>query len=557
VPDCGDYCDGYWYDAEGYSDLLQDESPPIYYSYPYCDEAEPVDSQEIAMGNSGATAWAPPVIYSVNGVAPPGEAQLPAGTTTAVTITGAGFGYSPSLTITGSGITGYTYACASNPSASCDTQIVATVTIDPNTPANSEETITVAAGGQNASGFRSIQVGPPGQATATAMVIQAPKPTIVWGQGQSACQSATQVPATVVIGQQIAFTACIPQLPAGTQVQSESWTPSLPPGTAVAGYNITYDNNNVAASAQVQAVSPTTCGTGSFCTYAPFYWVDQGNSRAFRFDYKLTNGSSNFGTISVNVTGPNNASMTATPSNPVMVLQDASSRPLMSLGQTSPATAHGMDFSVSPLPTDVRTSLQGLIGPHSNYQLVQVVNSEIIKERTDKGIFACVPKALSSPTPIDVNYPYPSNQISMTSSDSPSSGLFYSALGSGYNLYELRRDFSVTMYLMFDPGIPSGTDSDLCYPAYATQSVRAASQCHGSIPVPLGSISWSFTANGINTLNPNVPQGNGTSWVVAPSCTISGRPNGFAHGTAYPQWQTVNVNRQRSTATFNCTPQNQ
>jgi hypothetical protein len=54
----------------------------------------------------------------------------------------------------------------------------------------------------------------------------------------------------------------------------------------------------------------------------------------------------------------------------------------------------------------------------------------------------------------------------------------------GYNLYELRRDFSVTMYLMFDPGIPSSTDSDLCYPAFAaSQAARAASQCHGSIPV--------------------------------------------------------------------------
>jgi hypothetical protein len=348
----------------------------------------------------------------------------------------------------------------------------------------------------------------------------------------------------------------MPSLPAGTQVQSESWTPSLPQGTAVAGYNITYANN-VATSAQVQAVSATTCGTGSFCTYAPFYWVDQASSRAFRFNYTLANGSSKFAAISLNVTGPSNASMTAAPSNPVIVRQGTGG-PLISLGQSTPATAVGMAFSVSPLPTALQANLPGLIGPHGNYQLVQVVNSETIKERTDKGVFACVPKALSSPTPIDRNYPYPSNQGSMTTSDSPASGLNYSAMGAGYNLYELRRDFSVTMYLMFDPGIPSPSDSALCYPAYAASlTVWAASQCHGSIPVPLGSISWSYTANGINTLNPNVSQGNGTSWVVAPACTISARQNGFVLGTAYPQWQTVNVNVNRSTATFNCSPQNQ
>jgi uncharacterized protein with beta-barrel porin domain len=57
------------------------------------------------MNGSGATAWSPPVIYSVNGVTPPGEAQLQAGATTTVTITGAGFGYSPILTISGNGVT--------------------------------------------------------------------------------------------------------------------------------------------------------------------------------------------------------------------------------------------------------------------------------------------------------------------------------------------------------------------------------------------------------------------------------------------------------------------
>ena len=201
-------------------------------------------------------------------------------------------------------------------SSSCDSTIMATVTIDANTPTNSQETITVMAGGQNPSGFLPVATGsdPNQQATAQATVIQAPKPTIVWGQGQSACQSATQVPATVVAGQQIAFTACIPQLPAGAQVQSESWTPSAPQGTAVAGYSITYDGNNVATSAQVQTISATTCGTGAFCTYSPFYWVDSGNSRQISFSYTLTNGSSNSASVSFNVDGPTGLNVVNQPS---------------------------------------------------------------------------------------------------------------------------------------------------------------------------------------------------------------------------------------------------
>lgn len=111
-----------------------------------------------AMNGSGATAWSPPVIYTINGVDPNiGEDQWPAGTTTPVRIVGAGFGYSPGLTITGNGITGYSNAYDSSPSLSCDTQIIATVTIAANTPANSQENITVTAGGQNPSGYLPVR----------------------------------------------------------------------------------------------------------------------------------------------------------------------------------------------------------------------------------------------------------------------------------------------------------------------------------------------------------------------------------------------------------------
>jgi hypothetical protein len=231
VPDCGAYCDGYWYDAYGYSLLSTSQPsnanwPSIIYTYPYLNEPVPVYTEEISMIGSGATAWAPPVINSVS------PNQWPAGETTTFTIDGAGFGYSPILTITGNGITGYTNPCASSPSSSCDTQIVATVTIDANTPGGSAETITVTANGPNPSGFLPVPTGQSGQATAQASTLPwvTPPPRIMWGPDTdgSICLTGSLAANTipVVVGQRIAFSGCLPQF--GAQAASESWTPNIP-----------------------------------------------------------------------------------------------------------------------------------------------------------------------------------------------------------------------------------------------------------------------------------------------------------------------------------------
>lgn len=163
-PTCGPYCEGYWYDALGYSQIITTqpssaEWPSIVYTYPYVLLPVPIVYQEIAMSGSSATAWSPPVIYTVT------PDQWPAGAPTTFTISGAGFGYSPDLTISGNGIIAYTNPCASpNSSPSCDTQIVATVTLDANTPGGSVETITVTANGLNperlSAGSDSGPVGP-------------------------------------------------------------------------------------------------------------------------------------------------------------------------------------------------------------------------------------------------------------------------------------------------------------------------------------------------------------------------------------------------------------
>ncbi len=486
-----------------------------------------------------------PVISSITSPWNAG-ATYPCGT---IQIAGSGFGTNPTVQIVsadgGNEIASYGI-CGSN-----DGLITLSVTTNVSYTPGSVNVSVTSRGytGYNGNSFQPSQQNNSNQSAQTTVQVNAdaaPLPRFVWGQGFAACQAANPVPGAVVVGQQIALTACI-QLSGGAQIQSESWAPLTPGGTAVGNYTVTYDANNVATSASVQPVINATCGTSSSCTYGPFYWVDQG-SRTFTFSYTLTSGVSRSASVTLNVTGPTNASIAANPANPVIVRQ-AATGPVISLGQSTPATSSGMQFSVTPTPSSVQQSLPNLIGPHANYQLVQVVNAETITERTDKGVFSCVPKALSSPTPIDVNYPYPSNQLSMTSNDSPASGLNYSTMGAGYSLYEFRRDFSVTMYLMFDPALPSGNDSSSCFPAFAaSQTTRGKSACHGSIPVPIGSLSWRYCANGLNSLNP--------SWIVTPNCSINGVPSGFVSGTTYPTWQTVVVNRDRSTALFECTPKN-
>jgi hypothetical protein len=207
----------------------------------------------------------------------------------------------------GNGITGYTNPCASSPSASCNTQIVATVTTDASTPGGSAETITVTANGQNPSGFLPVPIqGQSGQATtqAVALALIAFKPYIVLGAGAGACVGAdiSGTARSVQVGQQITFTGCLPAGTSLSNVSSMSWTPVTPPGTAVGGY--TTVNSGATSSGTVVALSSPSCTTSqSYCSFPAFYWVDQGSGRLFTFRYTLTNGDSNQAIVTFSVGG--------------------------------------------------------------------------------------------------------------------------------------------------------------------------------------------------------------------------------------------------------------
>jgi len=548
VADCGSYCDGYYYDAEGYSLLSttpqpsNPNGPSIDYTYPYNITVEPVYSQQIAMNGSGAVAWAPPVIYSVS------PNQWTAGVTTAFTIQGAGFGYSPTLAISGIGVTGYTNPCASTPSSSCDTQIVATVTIDASTPAGSVETITVTANGQNPSGFLPVQVtGQSGQATAQATTTQAAVPTIVWTQNGCGGTSIAGTTQTVVVGQKISFTGCIPQTV--PQITSVSWSPSLPTGapnqavTAVGGYALGYSSPQATpGSAQVVALQAASCSTSqSSCAYPSFYFISQGSSQ-FRFSYTPTGGTSQDANVTFNVVGPTGVSLTAKPAQDYQVTIRPGSALAAGHAYGTNATA-GMSFTASATLAGVPK------GQNGGFTWVQLIDKWQSQERTASGAQTCLKNSLvSSQLPVLDNwYPYPSGGTYYTfpfqfdsANDSPQV-----ALASTSALGEKAYSMQFTMYLMWDPALPSG-----CNPASINNVslVSAQSQCE-SIPVPLASLVWTTAADATNTLVQQ-PQGlplNGTTWVImgcssasANQCVLS-VPNKDPNNS-YPVWTVVQTN---------------
>jgi hypothetical protein len=509
--DCGDYCTGYWYDAEGYSLLATDESsggantPSIYYSYPYDDESEPYYTQLIGMNGSGATAWAPPLIGSV------APNQWLAGATTSFTINGQGFGYSPTFTITGPGVTSYTNACAPPASySSCNTQIVATVTIDPSTPDQSVETITLTANGYNASGFAQVPTGQTGQATATATTTQFAPPTPqIWIYGTTGTNLANNgppscpgSPACVVVGQQIALTAVVPNLPAGVTIQSQSW--SQPKGVVIANY--------VASTSSGRVVQFPVQQTGACQTLTEmclmYYWVDQGSPRQVTFTYTLANGlGAGSATATFNVGGPTNVGIAVvpTPLNPAAIQIGQGSV----LGQNGLVMYFGSNVigGQSGITLNASAAMPG--GNQGQYSWIQLLTADNNHFINAQGRWVC---PLDQSPELDGTY-NPASYTGPTFSDTPWTPLpFESADTEG----EVQRSFKATAYLMWTPNAAPGCTGAAC-----------------TILVPLATLNWSWAGDAINTLT-NQPN-NGSTWMLT-GC--QGCSNGPVQPTSsHPQWQ--------------------
>ncbi len=419
-----------------------------------------------------------PVIASIS----PGTWS--AGTNTQIIIGGHGFGTNPSLTVTGPGVSGSSVVNAS------DTQIVANVNVAASSPGGTA-TVQVQSNGYGGNGFASANPGqsPQGSNTASVQPLPTPVPQILFlGSNVS---GTTQ---SVVVGQQIALTVAPPGN--GLTVNNRSWS-GVNAGAAIAGWT---------PGQTPQLPNPSN-------ENFTFYWVNAGTSGqatyTVTYRWTLDNGQSNSASVTFHVAGSSEVTVNAT-QNTVNILQPPNSgsqdAPLLILGTLGQA---GITFmaSASHLPPN-----QGA------YTWVQLVNSDQIQiiSRAGSGM---LPSSFAGPPELDLTYPYQvvytTNLTNDTAKDSP-----YIPLPPTWG--ELQRGFSATMYLMWDPTLPTGCISD--------------STCT-SIPVPLGTVSWGWTGDVINTLQPQSYQGvSFPLWIL--NCE---RPwkEVFQSSAVYPTWNKV------------------
>jgi hypothetical protein len=150
-----------------------------------------------------------------------------------------------------------------------------------------------------------------------------------------------------------------------------------------------------------------------------------------------------------------------------------------------------------------------------------------------------------SGTGLDNVYPYAvTSFFPTTANDSPSVGLVFGST----TLYEVNANFQAQMYLMWDPSLnDDGSSATGCaattfWNATFTAFVSTPSNCSGSIPVPLGSLTWGWCGTAINTLGEGA-----TPWIV--TCPTGGVPDVQpayipANGvSSYPTWSSVILNQ--------------
>jgi hypothetical protein len=310
-------------------------------------------------------------------------------------------------------------------------------------------------------------------------------------------------------GQQIALSLAVPP---GYSIQSQSWRFSNQ--SAITGGWV---NGSGTIGTQ-----PSRDTGGSEAIDPPlnqptitFYWANPGdNGETISCTYTLDNGQSASATATFNIGGPSgnfllNAQMQAA-ANGVVVSGISGSQILGTANQplTIRSGYGGIQFTTSATPPS---------GANASFMWVQLIaqdQTRVISSAGDRFANTALPG-------LDGTYPYFAWN-SYGTYDTPAS-----QLPSIYG--ELWRAFDATMYLMWDPALPSG-----CKPATTSSDgnyIQTHSTCT-STPIPLSSVRWRYQGCAVNTLTPNsgpwVKQ-CGTDQVYAP----------IASG--YPSWgSTVN-----------------
>jgi hypothetical protein len=445
---------------------------------------------------------------------PAGSTSLP------VTINGYGFGTNPMAIVAGNQV-------AFAQSAGSDTQITGTVTIG--NVSDETATVVVQANGYCGNSF----FGNGASSTSnpyTVPVTGATGPTpqiLLYGQPITATQAN---PLSVTVGQQMALSATV----SGVTISTRSWTGLT--GTAVGGYS------NAGGSAPCLTASncpPPDTGGGKVLGLPPnntdsytFYWVSPssaGTPWQVSYGYTASSGMQGATTAYFNVTAPSNASVAITKPPSVAILYP----PIMIGGQPSTeitmpilidgtASGTGMKFEANAAFT-CQTNTCG-------YQWVQLVSKFTSVSFGPNGPRPPSPDINGAPY-LDTEYPYghhclgatPCTVVTTTQTNDTSIDSPYQRLLAG--LGEFANSFSATMYLMWTPDVLNGCPN--------------GSAC--TIPVPLGSVTWQFAGDAINTLKVvQTSSGFFPMWMLNPMGPPPPSSGAFVPDTtSFPGWTQV------------------
>jgi hypothetical protein len=295
----------------------------------------------------------------------------------------------------------------------------------------------------------------------------------------------------VVVGAQINLSMQV--LPAGTSASNIQWSV---PGTPVASYVANSSTGTVTSlsNSNLQSSSLT------------FYWYDGVNGRVVSVSGTV-NGAAFSRGATFNITAPSPPTPTVSlPTNGQLnidTLTDCSSNlsgPNMVFGNIS-----GPNCS-----TGVYTGQAGIIfsppttsTPPGSFFFVQLVTGDTVIYSRTGATLTCT--ATNTPG-LDADFPY-QRVTGQSVTDAPFNPLLSTYTNSG-------RNFAATMYLMWQ------------------------SNTSGSIPVPMGSVNWSFSGSATQGQTNGQPNG---VWSIASG---SGSAQQFAPASginSFPQWSGVVV----------------
>ncbi|HMD83986.1 MAG TPA: hypothetical protein VKO18_04705 [Terriglobia bacterium] len=467
-----------------------------------------------------------------------------------VTITGTGFGTSPTVTVSDPNAN-CTVTSATDPGPPGTATILGNCSVAAN-DLNTSATVTVTSHGYGGIGFIGVQ-GQPSSANDGVGITpyQPPAPQIFLGPDNngSVCNgnatNITNQTVNALVGQSISFTACIPSSVPINLVTQTVWSPAgLQLPFAIANFSVAATPANCGPgqgqtlcsyTATQTPVSNTTCTTYTYCDFNAFFFVTPG-SYTFVYSYAVSNGLYASASVTYVAAGPTNVEVSIDPVfgpgtgfTPVSIWADSQNNAWMGLGMVNASGSPPYGIWLSPSYTPPVP----IPGNPGSLLWVQVFTSQTWRMLNNYGTWTGHLSGQVSPTGeiysavLDTVYPYPYNGNYWF--DDPDTGLL-----SSYS--ELSENYSSTVYLMWDPTIPPAgkTCSAATTSGSGSATIGIPSTC-ASIPVPLGYVTWGACGDAANTLG-SVPS-TGTDWAL--NCSSETAPSSFVPSTTYPSWQST------------------